>query len=196
MLIGKKEWQILGEEFKELKEKIARIERVHEHHQTANNDTHQLLKGISERVEQLENNHVNYGQEFSSQVSRISENNDQMQKRITSFKILHDQASKKLLEDMNLELKSKMDVLFSTKKNYEEQEKIVNNNLVLLNQRLEAMGSEISKFKQIAQEIKTTDFELTNFARKVTQEDAEKLRLIRENEKLKMLVARMRGGRR
>ena len=196
MLIGKKEWGILGEEFKELKEKLAKLERRGEHHQLTGTETQDLLVKLSERIGQLENNHINYGQEFSSQVSRISEHNDQLQKRITSFKILHDRASQKLLEDMNLELKSHLDVLFQTKRRYAEQENVVNNNLTFLNQRLEEIGQELNKFQKIALQIKTADFELTNFARKVTQEDAEKLRLIRENEKLKMLVARMRGGRR
>lgn len=195
MLIGKKEWGILGEEFKELKQRLARLEREQEHHHLANSNTHQLLNKLSGKIEQLETNHTNYGQEFSSQVSRISEHNDQLQKRITSFKILHDRASQKLLEDMNLELKSHLDVLYQTKSKYAEQEKIVNNNLVFLNQRLDSIGSELDKFQQIAKEIKTADFELSNFARKVTAEDAEKLRLMRENEKLKMLVARIRGGR-
>ncbi len=196
MLIGKKEWNVLGDEFREVKARLASLEKRQEHHQEDIGGTYQLLNRVSEKLNELEKNNLNYGQEFSNQVSRITENNDQMQKRITSFKILHDRASQKLLEEMNLELKSKMDVLFTTRKQYEEQELLVRNKLLLLNQKLEAIGQEVDKFNQIAKEIKTADFQLANFARKVTAEDAEKLRLIRENEKLKMLVARMRGGRR
>ena len=196
MLIGKKEWQILGEEFSEVKQRLARLEREQENHRVGGAKTHQLLDEVKERMEKLESNHINYGQEFSGQVSKIAENNEQMQKRITSFKILHDRASQKLLEEMNLELKSRLEVLFQVKNKYAEQEQLVSNQLLRLNQRLEEMSSEINKFQQISLGIKTADFELANFARKVTAEDAEKLRLIRENEKLKMLVARMRGGRR
>jgi len=63
-------------------------------------------------------------------------------------------------------------------------------------QSLESIKQEIDKFKSISQQIKETDFELAKYAKKLAQNDKEKLRLMREIDTLKTLVSKERQKKR
>ena len=59
---------------------------------------------------------------------------------------------------------------------------------------VQATKAEIDKFIVISKELKTKDFELSNFAREIFKADKEKLELLKRIDYLETLIAKMRRG--
>jgi len=186
MMFSKKEVEKLNDSIKEINLKLSETDK-----NLKNLDNQELLNLIIEKIGKLEEKQAVFGGRFEEETRKLSELNEVLRKRIDSFKILEDKASKRLFEEVNIEFKSKLEGLFHTSKCYQELE----DKMIRIKNRLGVMEEEINKFSMIAKEVRVADFELAKFAKQVTQENGEKLKLIRENEKLKMLIARERGRR-
>lgn len=147
------------------------------------------LSELSKMINQLQKNQLMLSSDFEKEIKKTGELNRLMEKRINSFKVIGDRASKKLIEDANLEIKSQLDGLFNLTNCYKELE----NGLLDSQSKVNLLVEEILKFKSISSEIKGADFELASYARTLTNADQEKLRLMRENDSLKRLISHERS---
>jgi len=181
-----------------LKKIESRLTRIEEKIEIGNNnlnlftnDTKKEIKTLSEKIDCI--NHEFYGlnEKYKAQIEDTKELNNTLRKRIDSFRILEDTAQKRLFSETKSEIREKLDSLMHTTKEYRKLE----NGLKNIGENIIILSSEIEKFKNISSQIKKEDFNLAKFAREVVKEDAEKLRLIRENEKLKMLISKERRNR-
>ena len=184
MLTNKKELIEIKEKLTEVNSKINQSnEEFKSENSRIFNENKELLNSILLSVDELNNGQNNLSSDYQQEINKTSELNEQLKKRIDSFKLLQESVQKRMMEDIKFEIKKHIDTILSTTERYKELE----GSLVLINKKVENLTGEIGKFQKIAQEVKSADFELTKFAKQVTQEDQEKLRLMRENEKLKML---------
>jgi len=158
-------------------------------------DYHGKLDKIDEKIILLTNKLLDMEKSKSLLSSSIAKDaellkdlSDQLRRRVVSFKLLEDKASKKLFEDANAQINEKLQSLFYTTREYKKLEE----SLGQINNKIMQMSKEIDKFNDIANKIKASDFELANYAREVTKMDHEKLRLIRENENLKRIISKER----
>ena len=152
------------------------------------NNQKNSLDEINKRLNDLEERNHFLSQNFEQEISKTTELNSLLKKRVDSFKLFEEMARKKIMEDVKFEISKNLQSMFETTKKYKELE----NYLLVLNKKIDNLSSEINKFQQISSQIKTADFELEKYVKSVSKEDAEKLRLMRENEKLKMLIAKQR----
>ncbi|MBU0470009.1 MAG: hypothetical protein KKA62_02330 [Nanoarchaeota archaeon] len=184
MLFSKKELEELKEPLKEisfLKEQSLKILQRLEENQ-------EKLSLIADQIKSLEENQNSLTARFEEEMERLTELNQQFEKRINSFRALESSASKRLFEETNLEIKSQLRSLFMTTQNYQKLEV----GLLQLLVKIETISEDVTKFSTISKEIKSADFQLSHFARQLTQQDQEKLSLMRENEKLKLLISKER----
>jgi hypothetical protein len=162
---------------------------INEHNQQQFLNSNNLINNVSDKINQLENTNITLTKNFENEVARTVELNGLLKKRIDSFKLFEDSARKKIMEDVKFEIQKQLQSMFETTNKY----KVLENNLLVLNKKIDNLSSEIIKFNVISAQIKSADFDLTHFVKQVTAQDQEKLRLMRENEKLKMLIANKRS---
>jgi hypothetical protein len=189
MLTGKKELLRLQEDLSQIHPQLSSLKNeLKEQNMQHFSNNSITLQSILNKLDSLEQNHQSLSHRFTEEVATTTELNIKLKKRIDSFKLLEETARKRLLEETKYEIQKHLSGLSETTKKYHELE----TNMQVITQKLTSLQIEIHKFTTIAQEIKTADFRLANFASKVTKDDQEKLRLLRENEKLKMLIAKNR----
>ena len=174
----------LSDSIKSVEEKISRIQKISsrlDEQDKRVDEIHRILSSSKDRDDTI-------GTQFIDELARFSDNNTQLRKRIDSFKVLEDKAAKKLLEETQAEINSQIQGLFATTREYRKLEE----GLRLANSNINNLQNEISKLLQISSNIRASDFIMANYARKVTEEDREKLRLMRENDNLKRIISKER----
>jgi len=163
-----------------------------EHKQELQKNNQESFNMLLEKIQQLENKQNTFGDSFDDELYKINELSQQFESRINGFKLLEHRANKHLFEEVSLQIKSQIETLFNTTKKYQELE----SKMVKVQESISTLNEEISKFSNIAKEIKTADFQLSKFAKQVTSENQEKLSLMRENERLKLLISKERRNNR
>ena len=66
------------------------------------------------------------------------------------------------------------------------------NELAGINSDVSKLHSEIDRLNKISSQVKSMDFDLVNYAKKLQADDSEKLRLLRQIDSLERLVSKMR----
>jgi hypothetical protein len=195
MFSSKKEFSAVEVEIKELKDLMLNVSSKFDKH---SKETSQKLSSQDEKiasildsVNRLQEKTSVFGQKLDEETRKFIEYNDAFRKRIDSLKILEDKISKKLLDDAVAEIKSQVQSLFTTTKEYQKLE----SDLKLISQSVSSIKPDIDKLHQIAGNLKPADFIMSEFAKRVTQADQEKLNLMRENERLKMIISKERRNK-
>jgi chromosome segregation ATPase len=132
---------------------------------------------------------------ISAQMDEIHKTNEEFKKELYDFKMIKSDIKSKLVSELSEsfreELKNetrKLDVDVKAFNDLKEE-------LCVLVTKFKAVESEVAKFKEIAGSLKSADFQLANYARELTKNDQEKLRLMEKVEHLERLVAKERRGR-
>ncbi|MFC1723459.1 hypothetical protein ACFL0V_04950 [Nanoarchaeota archaeon] len=97
-----------------------------------------------------------------------------------------------LMEVFREELQKQTRQLDCDVKSYNE----LKSELGKITDQLSGLHGEMDKFRKISSQIKTADFDLAKHAREVTKADGEKLKLMREVERLQMLISKERRRQR
>ena len=192
MLISKKSLTQIESLIEKLDSKIDSLEEKFANEQDKN--TSQINKNIEavlEKLKQLEDKQSFMSKRFNEEVSIFSELNNNIKKRIEGFKMMENRAETLIADKAREEIASKLDSLSLLGKKYKQ----VEHDLDESSKNVKEMTAQMKKFVDIGKDIKSADFELANYAKRLTATDSEKLRLIRENETLKKLISKERRNR-
>ena len=152
------------------------------------NELNELKKELSE----TRNNQKDFLKAFKEDLNVIHNLREDFGKELYEFKLLKGQLQKKILDKFEEELQKDLEVnresLKKDAEDYTELRKKVSEILSSLN----LTSEEIKKFISISQSIKKEDFEMTKFARQITEMDREKLDLMRKIDTLERLVSKIR----
>ncbi|MHA2023660.1 MAG: hypothetical protein ACTSWQ_08375 [Candidatus Thorarchaeota archaeon] len=131
-----------------------------------------------------------------SQLAGIKKTNESLKTELYDFKLIKSEIKSRLvgevMDELRAELRKETGKLDTDVKCFNE----LKDELSVLVGKFKSVESEITKFKSIASQVNSADFELGKFARELEKSDSEKLRLMQENDNLKRLLAKERRGRR
>ena len=185
-------------ELEEIKEQVDLLSKeIHgkfEQHQknllSHNAHTNTIFNQIQTNISELQRKNFYFTDTFEEQVQKFKTLGDKLKSTIESFKLLENVASKKLMEEMQVSIENEIKNLSHTSNKYKELEE----KLSATQKRLVKIEDQLDRFLELAGKIKESDFELSRYANELRRNDKEKLELMRENEKLKTLIARERRG--
>ena len=150
------------------------------------------VAGLKDEVGGLNANAQGALSEISVQLDNVHKTNEEFKKELYDFKMIKSDIKSKLVselvESFREELKAetrKLDVDVKAFNDLKEE-------LCIIVTKFKAVESEVAKFKEIAGQLKSADFQLANYAKELTKNDQEKLRLMERVEYLERLVAKER----
>ena len=150
------------------------------------------LGELNKELSETKDSQLEFLDGFKENISAIKNLRENFGKEIYEFKLLKSQLQRKILDKFEEELKKDLETnresLRKDAEDYNESRKKLSEILSKLN----LTGEEISKFIDISKNIKKEDFELTKFARQLTDMDREKLELMRKIDTLERLISKMR----
>lgn len=170
-------------------------------------------KNINEYSKELESFHDEISElrkevkKFSAEASKFTETafaqlqavrttNENFKQELYDFKMIKADVKSRLVadvvEEVRSELGKEMSKLNTDVKGFND----LKNELSVLVGKFKSVEDELTKFKAVAAEIKTADFELGKYARELEKNDREKVALMREVERMQHLLAKERRGRR
>ncbi len=184
-MFNKKELQEIEEKLNKISDKVENQEKLVKEFNDNNNSN---VKEIKSAVDSITQKQVTYFDEFDKNLSNFTELNLMYRKEFDNLASIKHQATDRLLEKIEKELKQEIHKHLS---NLDlEKQKFSD-----LNKDLDSLKQEIHKLKSISETIKTIDFELNNYIKKITEQDQEKLRLMRQVDELQKLIAKIRQGK-
>ncbi len=158
-----------------------------------------IISGLKDDLSELkkelgETNQVQqeFLKNFRENIHVIKSLREDFGKEIYEFRLLKGQLQRKILdkfeEELQKDLETNRESLRKDAEDYSELRKKAADMLAKLN----LTSEEIGKFIEISRSIKKEDFELTKFARQLTEMDREKLELMRKIDTLERLVSKIR----
>lgn len=184
-MFNKKELNEIEEKLNKISDKVENQEKLIKEFNENNNSN---VKGIKSAVDSITQKQVTYFDEFDKNISNFTELNLMYRKEFDNLASIKHQVTDKLLEKIEKELKQEiqkhLNNLDLEKQKFSE-----------MNKELDLLKQEIHKLKLFSEAIKTIDFELNSYIKKITEQDQEKLRLMRQVDELQKLIAKIRQGK-
>ena len=174
------------------KEGIDLINKNIEENRNITSELKNELESLKKELIEIKLNQHEFLKNFKENLFVIKNLREDFGKEIYEFRLLKGQMQRKILEKFEEELQKDLEInkeyLKKDAENYNEIRKKVAEILSRINLTSEA----INKFVEISKNIKKEDFELTKFARQITDMDREKLELMRKIDTLERLVSKIR----
>ncbi len=114
--------------------------------------------------------------------------NDELASSLTELKLLKTQLQSRVAEKIEAEFRT---LLLRLEKDAESISR-VSREMALVNSEAVRMRQEFERLSKISDGIKSADFELVNFSRRLQADEAEKLKLMKQVDDLQRLVSSMR----
>jgi len=153
------------------------------------------LSGLKNEINDLNTTAKDSLSAITLQLDELHKTNEDYKKELYDFKMIKSEIKSKLVqdlaEDFRTELRNETRKLDTDVKAFND----LKEELCILVTKFKSVESEVAKFKEIAQEIKSADFKLASFAKELTKTDQEKLKLMERVDYLERLVAKERRGR-
>ncbi|MFH1637271.1 MAG: hypothetical protein ABIB71_02490 [Candidatus Woesearchaeota archaeon] len=150
-----------------------------------------LMGNISTEISSIKNSQNSYVKDFSADLSSIKKLMDEFETSVKRFEHMQKNITDITTTKLNSALKEQMDAIRHSTDEYSslkpEVEKIA--------KKIALFSEEIDKFRRISEKIKEMDFELEKYANKIEAADEEKLRLMRQVDTLKKVIASERRRR-
>jgi len=179
-------------ELLKIKELIEEINSQVASHSSDVNSLKEGLGSLTRELREVKTNQTEFLTNFKDNLDIIGESKENLRKEVYDFRLLKAQAQKNILEKFEAELSKELK-LYSEKltNDLNEYNKLKEKTSSILKE-INGLSGEISKFTEISRNIKKEDFELTNHAKKLLEQDKEKLELMRKIDTLERLISRMR----
>ncbi len=125
-------------------------------------------------------------------VASVERLNSELEDSITDLKVLKGHLQAKVADKIEEEFKS---LLRRFEKDVDAISKL-KAEISSMHSETAKLKDEIDKLNKISSSIRSSDFELSNYAKRLQADDAEKLRLMRQIDTLERLVSQLRRGNR
>ena len=178
----------LDELNKKLLENSEQINQLNEKVNSFNNN----LTQAHESTKNLNTEHNKFKSDFQTNKDSVENNNIRFKELLNEFSMLKSSLPEKLFNQLDQELKPHLARIKTESKQFDN----LNHDLTLITGELANIRKEIGNFKDIASKIKKEDFQLTGYAKKLEQEDRNKLKLLKEIDDLKRIIAKERSKNR
>ena len=195
------------QKFKDILKVSKNLEEVDRKLSSISSDAEILKKdmaGVKAAVEEMRNSISNAAKsqeallrEFNSHISAISSARKEMEDELFKFSVLkgqmQDRIMKKFADELEKEILERKNELSIDTGKYREAKAAIEG----IASELGKAGLEIKKWREISSKIKSEDFELVRFTKKLKELEGEKLGLMQKIDVLERLVGKMRrNGRR
>lgn len=143
-------------------------------------------------VRKLTEDQLRFAKEASEQLDALRSVRQDLEKEVYDFKLIKADIKSRLVadlaDDFRANLKKEAEKLDTDVKRFNE----LKDELSSLVGKFRSVEGEIAKFRQIAADVKSADFQLARHAKELTQADSEKLKLLQKIDQLEHLVSKMR----
>lgn len=154
------------------------------------------VRELKTEIQKFSSEASRFSETAFSQLSSIRKTNEDMKSELYDFKLIKADIKStlvgELMEEFRTVLRKETGKLDTDVKCFNE----LKDELSVLVTKFKSVEQEIAKFKEIASQVKSADFQLARYARELETNDREKLQLMSENDNLKRLLAKERRSRR
>lgn len=181
-MFNKKELDNIQTALKELKEGYL------EHKEHIKNHFNLSLTELKKEISALKETQGTYYQEFEKSLASFNELNSKYRKEYDNLILIKNQTTEKVLEKVEKELKQELG-------KHLDSLKLEREHFNSLQKELDKIREEVQRLQVVSQRVKEIDFELSSYIKKITEQDHEKLRLLKQVDDLQTLIAKMRQGK-
>ncbi len=179
-------------ELMRLKEDIDTINKNIEENSKIISDLKIELESLKNGLNDIKTNQQEFLKNFKDNLFVIKNLREDFAKEVYEFRLLKGQLQKRILEIFEEELQKDLEINRDNLKKDAEDYNELRKKVAEILSRLNLTSEEINKFTEISKNIKKEDFELTKYARHLTEMDREKLELMRKIDTLERLVSKIR----
>lgn len=119
---------------------------------------------------------------------KVQKVGDEFEKRLRSFDLLLGKIENKVFSKLNENISNQLDMFRREIKDFSNTKERVQE----MTQIMGELKKEAAKVSDVTTKIKQNDYELNKYAKALEKTDREKLRLMKENEKLQKLIGALR----
>ncbi len=177
-----------SKELNELAEKLKANNEALERQNSAIAELEKRLASLDAEVSKISEANRSVISSIQTAESSIKGLNEELADSISDLKILKTQLQSKIGDKIEAEFKA---LLSRFEKDVESVSKL-SREMQGITTEVATLKTEIEKLTKIGSTVKTMDFELTNYAKRLTADDAEKLRLMRQIDTLERMISKLR----
>ncbi|HII16060.1 MAG TPA: hypothetical protein HA362_07145 [Nanoarchaeota archaeon] len=174
----------LKENIEAVEKRIASLEEQHK-------EMGSLLQGIEKGIAGLKSTERGYSDAFSKDLDKIKYLQKEFEKALRTFQQNNSQLYDSIYTKLHNELKSHIAPIQLVANEFTA----VKPEIRKLQESTQAANDAVNRLVSVSQHIKKEDFELKEYAKELLKADSEKLRLMREIETLKKIIAHERRNR-
>ncbi|MCK5283074.1 MAG: hypothetical protein KAK00_06700 [Nanoarchaeota archaeon] len=179
-----------------IKEEISELSKKFDENTNLVNNLNENISSLKNEIDALKDSQNNLAAKFKEDSDLIKETKEELRKEISDFKLIKSRLETKLVEKFDEEIKKELLPRFDRLERHVKEFEELGVKVAIIAKRVVTLGSELQKFCDISNNIKTGDFELTNFAQQLKSMDNEKLELMRKIDTLERLISKMRRSSR
>jgi len=181
----------LGELTKAVKEQTKAVQKLSEEFDESKKE----IKNHSKQIKELKDNQEKSIKDLEKTIQSLNKNNYELRKEIDTFKLSKANLHNHAVNELKKSLKEAADSLKNEKADYNKAQKAINELTENISKNYEVFSKEIQRLVNVSNKIKEADFELTKHAKNLDRYENEKLKFIREIDKLETMIARMKRNR-
>ncbi len=146
------------------------------------------LNSIEVQLQQLSVRFAGEAEKFGEHLQAITKAREDVEKSTRAFGDVQRKVESMLQEQLGSIIRESVEKLKLDAGQYAQ----VKREIEQISVRLNELSEQMLKFRKIAEEIKSADFQLNKYAAELEKSDNEKVKLMKEVDDLQRLVARMR----
>ena len=155
----------------------------------------ELMHGETVRLRELHNTQSDMLSTFLQSTQALNRLKEDLRKELEDFRMVHRQTQSKMMEQFQQELRNTLGAntkaLELDKQRYEK----ARGDIEKFGEMLTSLNTEIHKLVTICQHLKAQDFAMTEFHKKLIEEDSTKLSLMKRVDELERMIGRMKQAR-
>ena len=184
-----------NELLQEIREKLEGQEKKLKQKNESIAELKQEIAGLKSEINDLKAGETDSRKSMEDYLNKIKDTNVDFVKIVNELRNAKNELNNKVreavIDKFSKEIMTYAERVKSDVKQHNELRETVNKMLEDINQT----RAEVEKLQNIGKNIKQSDFELAKYAKTLTQNDKEKLRLMEENNRLKKLVGQARKNK-
>ncbi|GEM_PF-6698077 len=181
MVFNKKE--LIG-----IQDKVQQIAVKHDQFAQQSKQQHeQMVLVVEKRFQELKEKQFYYFDEFEKNLQNFRDLNMKYQKGFDDLSVMKNNMVEKVVAKVEREMRIEQEKQAEGIKKEQQQRQE-------LQQAVTVMKQEIERLMAVSQKVKEMDFNLMNYAKKLQDEQADKIKLMQQIDHLETLIAKMRRG--
>jgi len=183
-----------GENLEEISRKVKAVSKDVSEQSKEFSELKTQLSEVKADVKKIGTDVSKLSSSLAETLDDFSKTNEGFKKELYEFKMIKSDIKSKLVDELldsfREELRKGTGKLDTDVKGFNA----LKDELSHLVSKFKSVEGEIEKFKAIAQEVKSADFQLSRHAKELAAADSEKLKLMQQIDQLERLVSKIRRG--